>query len=403
MRYGWLLAVLVVSCSQASDPHVPVRESTPSVALAPTVAAPIPASSGSPATGGRQLAAIQRLNGQVGYLSILGGPALAKTRDNGKTWQSLNIPLTWVPSIRFIDETVGWVAGFAPRPGAVGVGCADAAPQPSQPCRGAVLRTVDGGQTWSEVLTVPTDGVQYGPIRFFQAVDGLSAWAVVASGSGCGGYGCYDVRRTVDGGRTWATLPVGGDVVGIRFASAAQGWVALETGANTTIVRTTYDGGSTWTTGFRAPGTFEGLDAASANRAWVMTSPSGYCSASNCQTYELFRTDDGGATWADLGNVKDSAGACSFGLAIGPLFASPGGGWIGLNHGAGGAGSVTTGLLESTDAGSSWRCLATPTNVVGMTAANPEQLWISTQLADESSQLYTTEDGGATWRAVALP
>ena len=145
------------SASKVSAPTSPTAEATPilgdGVALS--------------------LSAIQRLTQNVGYIAGWTGTGLglAKTSDGGATWQRLPIPADHLTALRFIDEHVGWAAGFLGR-NVAQIACSQAAAPGTQPCKGLVLRTQDGGKTWQTVLAIPTDAVYGEPIRQIQAVDG---------------------------------------------------------------------------------------------------------------------------------------------------------------------------------------------------------------------------------------
>src|SRR6266516_4888863 len=279
------------------------------------------------------LSSIQRLNQNVGYIAGWTGTGigLAKTSDGGQSWQRLSIPTDYLTSLRFIDERVGWAAGFVNRDVAQ-IACQQAAPAGAQPCKGVVVRTEDGGHTWTTVLAIPTNGVQGEPIRQIQAVDGQRAWALTLDQTLCT-FPCLSyVQRTTDGGRSWTTL-LHGQIAAIRFASASRGWVALDDtpSPGTVEVRETSDGGSTWRMALRtATGNAMALDAATVETAWLLTRDGAYCTSSNCERYALFRRQDSGLSWSYLGNPKVFTTGCSGGHLAGPLFASPLRGWFGL-------------------------------------------------------------------------
>jgi photosystem II stability/assembly factor-like uncharacterized protein len=347
--------------------------------------------------------AIQRLDAGIGFVAGWTGTGLglAKTRDAGVTWQRIAIPVSHLTALRFIDERVGWAAGFALRD-VPQTGCMQAAPAGAQPCRGVVLRTQDGGQTWQETFSVPTDGVYGEPVRQIQAIDGLLAWVLSLARGPCAVECPSELRRTTDGGKTW-TILVRGNIAAIRFASATRGWIALNDTAAAVVVRFTSDGGTTWTGGFRTTsGGVIGLDAATVQTAWLLTRDGAYCTASSCLKYEVFRTLDGGVIWSSLGNPKDFA--CSGGHLGGPLFASQGRGWLTLNLGAGGANVGPGGLLTTEDGGKTWRCTNTPPNTSLVSAADPIHVWVTSEIrgGDDATTLFASDDGGGTWHPLDL-
>jgi len=398
-----LLAILLVAACSPQTVHPSPTASKPSAS--PSVAAthtPTPTAMPSEAPP-LTLSAIQRLTPRVGYIAawIGTGPGLVKTSDGGTTWQRLSIPASFLTVLRFIDERVGWAAGFVNRDVAQ-TPCWQAAPATVQPCKGVVLRTEDGGNTWQTVLAISTQGLQ-GEIQQIQAVDGQRAWALTPDQPPCQSACLSYLQRTTDGGRTWTTL-LHDQIGAIRFASATRGWAALDNTPTpgTVEVRETSDGGTSWVTVFHtSTGAAYGLDAATINTAWLLTGDGAYCSSSNCTTYALFRTNNGGRNWSSLGNPKDFAG-CSIGHFVGPLFASTGRGWLGLNLGAGGA-NAPGGIMKSEDGGRTWHCATTPPNAGFISAADPLHVWAGGEdRSDGSTALYTTEDAGTTWHPLNL-
>jgi photosystem II stability/assembly factor-like uncharacterized protein len=412
-----LLLLLVITCMTACEPTAAAIKQTPSPSASAQLLSPSPMESVSAAptpsaapTGAQlSLATIQRLNLNVGYLAAWtgGGPTLARTDDNGATWHAIKIPAARVTSLRFIDKSVGWIGADIPRPMA-GVDCQQAPPKPMDPCYGAVLRTVDGGTTWRKSLLIVDDGVNGDPIVQIQAIDGYVAWALTlacnAGSSPSVSLSCpRRLYRTTDGGITWSSVATG-YVEAIRFATSSRGWLAAANPDGSFDIRVTSDGGRSWANKLRTTsGSVVGLDAANALTAWVITQAGGYCTATTCGQYELFRTTDGGQSWSSLGNPKTSAaGNCWGGHLVGPLFASPDLGWLAENIGAGGA-AATTGLLQTRDGGKTWHCANQPVNSYIVSAADPLHVWVmSNPTTQASSAIFTSEDGGASWRQLKL-
>jgi photosystem II stability/assembly factor-like uncharacterized protein len=392
--------VLLVACgNQAAATRTASKSPAPS-ASAIAAATPQPTNDNP-----LSLAAIQRLDLRTGFVTGWTGTGLglARTLDAGVTWQRIAVPTARITALRFIDANVGWAGGFIPRD-VPQVACAQAPPTQSSPCYGVVLRTVDGGRTWQTTLAIVDGGVYGDPVQQIQAVDGQVAWALtLACGSTpAANLNCpTDLRRTTDGGHTWKTL-VTDQIVSMRFATATRGWLAL-VNQNGSEVRFTNDGGSTWTRGMQtSSGAIIGLDAASSQVAWAMTRDGGYCSASTCGKYELFRTLDGGSSWTSLGNPKPDTGNCVYGAIYGPLFASPTRGWLALNLGAGGV-AAPGGLLQTEDGGKTWRCTNSPPNTYFVSAADPAHIWVSSnRRGDDATTLYSSDDGGTTWHALDL-
>jgi photosystem II stability/assembly factor-like uncharacterized protein len=400
----------LVSCQSgvSGTPPTPNPAASP-----PATAAAAPSSEPSPSPDANPLtvSAIQRLSAQVGFIAGWTGTGvpLAETTDGGLTWKVIPIPASHLTAIRFIDTHVGWAGGFALR-NMQGVGCM-AAPPPGAavlPCRGVVLRTTDGGRTWQTKLSIPTTAVYGEPVQDVQAVDGLHAW-VLTLVEPCAEptLPAYpkcptELRRTTDGGTTWRIL-LRANIAAMRFATASRGWVAVVEPNGAVEVLVTDNGGTTWRSRLITPsGGPIFLDATTSQTAWLLTRDGSSCSSSTCDGYELFRTVDGGTSWSSLGNPKRFAQGCSTGFLVGPLFASSKRGWLALNMGAGGA-QGTGGLLKTDDGGSTWTCASKPPNTDLVSPADSLHVWVaSVERGTEVTTLYSSDDGGASWRAHSL-
>ncbi len=402
----WPLACLLVAATACSPGASVARTEVPPTAAAiPTTHVSIASAAreASPSAGGLAVSAIQRLDSERGYVAAWtgSGVGLASTTDGGQTWTRIAVPAAHLSSLRFIDSVTGWVGGFA-LPDTPQTGCNGTPPNGDRGCRGVVLRTEDGGQSWQDVLDTPSAPGGAEPVIGLQAVDGLRAWVLVGDPT-CLPRCPTDVRRTDDGGHSWVTV-LHDNVAAIRFASASRGWAATSDLDGHSRVLYTTDGGTTWRVGMQLSSAWPiGLDAATTARAWLLTRDNSTCTSSNCLRFDIYRTDDGGATWSSFGNPKTSAPGCSFGDLSGPLFASAGRGWLADNTGAGGV-AGPTGLLTSEDGGRTWSCLTGLSQTRLVSAADPDHVWVTA--ADPSSQnslLYTSEDGGRTWRALSLP
>jgi photosystem II stability/assembly factor-like uncharacterized protein len=161
----------------------------------------------------------------------VGSPAfLMESRDEGETWRSKDMgrQTAMILDIKFVDARTGFIAGAT-----------DANVQAS---RALVLRTTDGGHTWSKVyesarpwevtwkLSFPTPRVGYVTVQNYNPDKGVSGRVVA---------------KTVDGGKTWREYPVIDDHAftefGIAFLNEKRGWIG---GSNTGVE--TFDGGKTW-------------------------------------------------------------------------------------------------------------------------------------------------------------
>ena len=141
------------------------------------------------------------------------------TNDGGTSWVRQTLNVNWNPGVGrdfedlhdvyFIDSQVGWAVGE----------------------KGAILKTVNQGARWDEIgrsdVLKALFSVQ------FRTPD--LGWAV---GDGI-------ILRTQDGGSTWSRTDSIASLNGVYFTSDTKGWAAGESIAGG-IIFSTVDGGSTW-------------------------------------------------------------------------------------------------------------------------------------------------------------
>ncbi len=162
----------------------------------------------------------------------VGGPAfLATSRDGGETWTSedLSAHTAMILDIHFVSEQVGFIAGAA---------SADV-----QASSAVILRTVDGGRSWSRVhegtrpweltwkMAWPTASVGYVTVQSYNPDTTASQRFFL---------------KSTDGGLTWSEHRLVDNAAvrefGIGFVDEAHGWIgAAPHGFETR------DGGQTWT------------------------------------------------------------------------------------------------------------------------------------------------------------
>src|SRR3954452_25311211 len=149
---------------------------------------------------------------------------------------------------------------------------------------GTMLRSDDGGATWSGVSTGLTEDLDQ--VRMI-------------SPDTVGGAGGCPVRRSDDGGKTFRRLPWTANdarctagVAGLAFPSSAVGYLLLNNG---NVLRSS-DSGKTWSRRTAVPGTPATSEASRVDPTdLVFTSATtGFASTSGG---DLFTTTDGGSTW----------------------------------------------------------------------------------------------------------
>jgi photosystem II stability/assembly factor-like uncharacterized protein len=160
----------------------------------------------------------------------VGGPVtMMRSLDSGESWRVIDLSphAGMILDVKFFDVMNGFV-------------CAASSSSMAE-ANAAILRTTDGGETWSRVyqsnrpfencwkMSWPTRQTGYASIQNYQ--DGVTQ---------------RFVAKTTDGGATWRELPLVDDAAvrefGIGFVDENWGWI----GASTTGFETR-NGGESWT------------------------------------------------------------------------------------------------------------------------------------------------------------
>jgi len=132
--------------------------------------------------------------------------------DNGANWQQVEVPTrAMLTAVAFVDNEVGVAVGHD----------------------SVILRTTDGGDTWTQVFSAPDDEAPFFDVWFADADNGIAI----------GAYGSH--YRTTDGGMTWDFEPLGdADWHFHEIARAANGklYLAAEAG----YAYRSDNGGETW-------------------------------------------------------------------------------------------------------------------------------------------------------------
>ena len=162
---------------------------------------------------------------------------------------------------------------------------------------GTVVRTVDGGATWTASTVPGADTLQ---LRDVEALDARTAWAL-SIGTGA----ASRIFKTTDGGASWRTVFVNREAEGffdcLTFWDARQGLAFSDSIEDGLLVVATADGGETWARvppralpaatdgegGFAASGTC--VTARPPGLAWIATG--------NATPARVLRTADRGVTW----------------------------------------------------------------------------------------------------------
>jgi photosystem II stability/assembly factor-like uncharacterized protein len=235
-------------------------------------------------------------------------------------------------------------------------------------------RTTDGGQSWQATVVAPPawrtpGGLEYGTdLDQFQMVSQLVGFGLDSTGD--------QLLRTTDGGMTWHTSRIVDprrEFRDVFFLDATQGWV---TGVDGRFAHTT-DGGQTWQ--LRAPIPVRGplgIQFLTETQGWVLETDG---------HREVYRTTDGGQTWARCVSGQNIPDVWRF------MFRTPTLGWAAASKGV---------VLRTTDGCATWQVVQTPVTAElrGLHFVTDTIGWA---VGDEGAVLKTA-DGGLTWTLVPV-
>jgi photosystem II stability/assembly factor-like uncharacterized protein len=220
------------SAASAGTGSTPGSASSPGAAASPSSctgsAAAATATSGSGSGSGQApaLAAVQFVDSGHGW--VAGAGRIMATTDGGASWSRQYAGQADLNQVDFLDSDHGWAAGG-----------------------GTLLRTADGGATWTP-LAEPCQG-ELSSVHFVSPAVGYAVAAAPAGSSSPGGpYTTATggtLLRTGDGGATWSAVSSApANPQSACFANADDGYL----GTPAHIWRTT-DGGQHWTLALTEP------------------------------------------------------------------------------------------------------------------------------------------------------
>ncbi|KAF1005059.1 MAG: Ycf48-like protein [Luteibacter sp.] len=203
---------------------------------------------------------------------------MLRSQDGGEYWESVNRVLRLEGDDALYGDLhydgSGYGVAFADTAHGVAVG------------EGRLLRTADGGQTWTRV-PFPGTGIALQQVRF---VDPAHGWAVGTQGT---------VLHTTDAGAHWTPVSLGDagvHLMGLSFASPTHGCMGGDL-----KVWCTVDGGTTWRASrvvlpkgmdARPDIGITRIDMRDDRQGWFVT-----------RDGWIFSSKDGGTTWAPWLNV----------------------------------------------------------------------------------------------------
>ncbi|MGH9332537.1 MAG: VPS10 domain-containing protein, partial [Vicinamibacteria bacterium] len=261
-------------------------------------------------------------------------------------------------------------------------------------------------------------GLKYRDVGFSRggrstAVTGVRGQPLVYYFGGTGG----GVFKTVDAGNTWSNVTDGflgvGAIGAIAVAPSDPNVIYVGTGSacprgNISVGDGVYrstDAGKTWKhVGLRQAGQIGKIRVHPQDENLVYVAALGHMFGPN-EERGVFRSKDGGTSWEKVLYVSDGTGVVD--LSMDPknprnLFASawraerkP---WTLISA------SEDSGIYRSTDGGDTWKKLAggLPEGVVGRSSvsvspANPDRVWALIEAEGDRGGVYRTDDGGDSW------
>jgi photosystem II stability/assembly factor-like uncharacterized protein len=236
-----------------------------------------------------------------------------------------------------------------------------------------LIKTTDGGTTWSPVSPPPIGGSMYG----VTGIIGNTNLLWIACDNGLMLYttngGTSWLRPGDAGGARWATS--GSNLNALWFVDKLRGWAAGENGV---LLRTT-DGGASWRTpsGFLGTSHFNDVHFIDANEGWAVGS-----------TGKIVHTTNGGQNWsAQVGHGFDIPDITPPHIN-GVRFLDALNGWI-----VGGGATIQ----KTTDGGATWEFVSPP---LGVTAGLKKIHWLDANrgwIIGNSGVILVTDDGGLNW------
>ncbi|MBI3739110.1 MAG: hypothetical protein HY258_08710 [Chloroflexi bacterium] len=310
---------------------------------------------------------------------------VVRTDDGGVTWYDVSPSgvnsLGYAANFDFLDPTHGWVM------------LADQ----TDPFKGTMYRTTDGGATWTTV-TVPFGG---GDLQFLDANDG---WVMASLGAGAGSMGVA-VFQTTDGGMTWTqtytndpnqqgagdSLPLGGLKDGMTALDMQTAWIGGVTYAPGVIyLYQTKDGGHTWNQSpIQIPAGYDEAEFETIGPKFI-TSSNAYLpvhvSSQNGVMLAIYVSRDGGQSWLLTPTMIPQGGSMDF------VSADDGFVWNG------------TSFYITHDGAQSWTTISPDVafgdSFAGMDFVNASTGFVLTNDVTGTRNLYKTTDGGATWNVL---
>ncbi len=234
-----------------------------------------------------------------------------------------------------------------------------------------IWKTVDGGSNWTRIQSPFTDVYDD-----MVAIDCMGDVVIVANGTVAS-----QIARSSDGGANWNIISVGGAQIvnDIHFVDSAHVYLCGEGG----YIWYSSDGGLTWTIQTQGTVTASGL-----NEITFYDSNNGLCVG---DAGAILKTSNGGADWSlETSGVATNLFTVSY---VTKTLA-----WV--------AGANGT-LLKTTDSGETWTAVTWPgagtDSINSITFCGTLFGFFGATTASDDGIVYSTVDGGYSFRAEAIP
>lgn len=258
---------------------------------------------------------------------------------------------------------------------------------------GVVVHTTDGGRNWKETVVRPP-GMEIPTLNGIHFVDQNTGWAVGLDSKDNG-----VVLKTVDGGASWSAqkLTFKQRPSCIFFVDSSNGWMGGGTplpedeeseGGPSDLLATT-DGGATWRSARRLPVTIRDVFFLDKSRGWA----AGYRGA-------IYQTTDGGTSWVQQrselevpeGSARTTGEMGQRFSITGIQFLDPQNGWASASADEANAGRA----LGTNNGGTTWvrRWIVADSGVNDIFFLSPTVGWAAT---NRGRFIYHTPDGARSW------
>ena len=356
---------------------------------------------GSVAQQAGRIESMKLLTPDVGWAAT--NKKLFWTTNGGSQWKDitpkLNHKRQMISSVFFLDSSAGWVL----------LSCGDdKSPKADDVCF-EFASTTDAGENWTVVHPEVVDSVPqtdyndwtgYSGAAFLDFADSQHGWAILRRSLPVG-RSSGEMLRTVDGGHTWTQLAKGTLPMAehFRFVNAKDGWIA---GGPDQRLYVTHDGGNLWQevpwpqpTGVGPDtGVRYGLPVFESERHGFLLAQYqvGPLTGPDLATLVLFATDDGGKTWRQDRTLSRLPDIHSSDVADSVLIATHS-----EQKKEGQNGTVTTALSLFTLGPD--RSVVRNTSEVSSQGAATQLSFVGRDQgwANLSDRLFATRDAGKTW------